>query len=115
MNNVTNAALTKALTLLKAIKAEYKIIAPDGTEYGTLVVVPPKKPRSVPWGELANYYRPLVQDLKPGDMVLVPTKHYDMESLRGSMAGWFSEKWGKGSAITSVNRDDNVVEVLRVK
>lgn len=117
MKSVESAALNKAIALLDAIKAEYKIIAPNGREYGTLKVVPPKKRTSsgVPWGEIANYYRPLVQDLKPGDMVLVPAKNYDIESLRGSMAGWFTTNWGKGSAITSVNRNDNVVEVLRVQ
>ena len=113
--NPTEIALKRALSLLIAIKAEYKVILPDGTEHGTLEVVRKKK-RVFKYGlgEMSAYYRPLVSDMQPGDMRIVPADRFDSEHLRGTMTGWFTKMWGRGAVITSINREDNTIEVLRV-
>ncbi|RPJ30103.1 MAG: hypothetical protein EHM17_00375 [Verrucomicrobiaceae bacterium] len=116
MNNVEKTALDRAVLLLNSIKAKYKIISPDGTEYGELVLAPVKTKRvsAHPIGEMSNYYRPMVIDMQPGDMRIVPAGKYELEGLRGTMSGWFTARWGKGAVITSVNKLNNTIEVLRV-
>lgn len=113
---VQKITLERAILMLNAIKAKYKIIAEDGTEYGDLELAPKKGKRTLRYalGEMSEYYRPMVEDMKPGDVRVVPAGKFAVEALRGTMTGWIAYKWGAGAAVTSVNRKDNTIEVLRV-
>lgn len=113
---VQKLTLERAIALLNAVKAKYKIIAEDGTEYGDLELAPKKGKRQFkyPLGEMSNYYRPMVEDMQPGDVRVVPAGKFAIEALRGTMTGWIAFKWGAGAAVTSVNRKNNTIEILRV-
>lgn len=117
--DLKTVALQKALAQLNAIGAMYKIIMPDGAEYGTLVAVPPKpekerkrRPNMYPKGEMIAYWMPFMENAKPGDVVLIPKDKFDLESLRGGITSWCTRNWGSDSVITA-KRDDQV-EILVV-
>ena len=111
-------AVSRAIALLNAAQAQYKIITEDGAEYGGLTVVIPKEKKRIhtrPRGELRDYYLPHIQNMKSGDLVKVPAGPYELEDLRGPITSYCSQHWGNGSYVTSLNRAENAVEVLRVE
>lgn len=109
-------AIDRAITLLRSLKAQYKIILPDGTEYGELTVAKAKAKRTFkhPHGMMSAYFQPLVKDMKPGDVLVIDASIYGPVDLRATLSGWCSARWGKGNVITSINHETNSVEVLRV-
>lgn len=116
LTKVERIALDRAITLLRSLKAQYKIILPDGTEYGELVVAPLKAKRNSkhPRGEMSAYFQPLLENLQPGEVRTIPADKYGPVDLRATLSGWCTGRWGKGNAITSVDHKTNSVEVMRV-
>lgn len=117
MSHATQVAIDRALALLNAVKARYKIICEDGTEHGDLEVVQPKAKRKkgpYEYGALRTYFTPLIKDMKVGDCRQVPFDRFDATRLRGAVSGWAVHHWGNGSNITTVDRTNGVVEILRV-
>lgn len=118
MSQVSEMAITRALALLKSANVQFKIITPEGVEYGELEVVQPKERKRqkglYEYGELNQYFMPFVEKMKPGEQVNVPFDKYECERLRGALSAWLVKHWGKGNSITAVNRESKVVEVLRV-
>lgn len=109
-------AIERAIALLNAAKADYKIITPDGEEFGNLIGAkrPGKKVYTRPRGTMLQHFKPFIEAMQPGECVKVPADFYDVEDVRGPISSWCSANWGVGSAITSIDRTHNVVEVLRV-
>lgn len=116
--SVENIAVSRAVALLNAAKVQYKIITDDGAEYGSLKVVIPKMGKRVytrPRGEMRDYYLPHVQHLQSGGSAKIPFGQYEPEDIRGPLTAWCTAHWGNGSYITSVNRAEQCVEILRVE
>lgn len=109
-------AIERAVALLNAAKADFKIIAQDGSEFGNLIGAkrPGKKTYTRPRGTMLSHFKPFIENMQPGDTVNVPADFYDVEEVRGPISSWCSANWGAGNAITSIDRKNNVVEVLRV-
>lgn len=116
--SLQNAAVERAINMLNAVGAQFKIITADGQEYGQLTVAQPKQRKTKvylrPVGELHAYYSPFIVDVKPGEAVQVPFGPYEAEDVRGPITAWCCSHWGKGNYMTVVNRDKRCVEVLRV-
>jgi hypothetical protein len=97
----------------------HKIMLPDGREFGALEVVTKKtrarrSPSLYPMGTLKNHFLPFVKDLQPGEVAAIPAGEFDLEVLRGSLAGWASKAWGLKSNTSYINRNAGTVEVLRL-
>jgi hypothetical protein len=61
-------AIQRAITLLNAAGADYKIIAPDGTEYGALLAQKAQKIKRKRTGvDFKSIYRPVMDQMQPGD------------------------------------------------
>lgn len=123
MNDVQKQTLVRAINYLNALKVDYKIIAPDGAEYGNLEVVPKndkagRRSRSrTKYGMYASLYKTAILNAKPGDVLSFSLKDIqagegDMRSLRSAVTAYASAQWGNGSYVSS-SRDDTI-EVLRV-
>jgi len=115
--------LLDALKRIDNLGVQYKIIAPDGAEYGTLVAVQPKvKPvkarvrRSPKYaqGELKTYISPFVDELQPGKEVFVPIDKYDVEAIQSALAGYGFKYWGGGNYVTERDWSRSGVTILRV-
>ncbi len=120
MSEVKSVAIKRALALLNAAGAKYKVIAEDGAEYGELVVAPPKscsrKPRDSRYasGERTAYIRALVADMKPGDEIMIPfTDAYPADAIGHMVAPTCFDLWGSGGYITE--NTEAGVSVLRVE
>lgn len=114
----TSNIFQKALAVIKASGAQYRIVMPDGTHYGTLPYTAPqpeKKRRNLrhPYGALKGHYFPYVKDLQPGGYVEVPWGAFLPGPLMSAISAWGCHLWGTGKIITAINRDKKCIEVMR--
>ena len=116
---VITKTIAKAVELLKASGAKFKVISPNGEEFGELeVAVEKKKTFRYAHGELASFYKPLLENLQPGEVAMFknpdPSK-YDIEDFRSSACSWISKEWGNGAHTSTIDRRFDTLEILRVK
>ena len=111
-------ALNRLLEGLRNIGCSYVVIDKDGADYtyGDAFKKERQKKGSKygRYGALREYYGPWLKDLDPGDTVEIPAKHFDLLDIQSGVCAKAVTDWGPGSCITSMNRDKNVLEVLRV-
>lgn len=74
-----------------------------------------KRASSINYGSRAEYYKPFIKDLQPGDVVDVPFGDFYGYDLQSSIGAWAVSNWGTKSFMTTVNKKTKVVEVLRLK
>jgi hypothetical protein len=115
-----NALLNRALMTLKAMNAEYKVILPDGTQFGDLEVqVKPerkkKRPCKYPRGTMQNYVREFMKDMAVGDLVEVPVGEFLITEVQTAVCNFSLFEWGKGCLTTAQNAEKNVIEAMRVQ
>jgi len=112
--------LKKALATLNASGAQYRIIMPDGTHYGTLPYAEPKPERRKrqlrhPYGVMRAYYLPIVGDIQVDQCIDVPFGNFLPGPLSSGISAHFCHSLGKGKVTVAINRDKKCVEVLRVE
>ena len=116
--SVQQVALDRALKLLAAAGVQYAVIGLDNIKYGTLDVAQPKPAKKKVFththGEFRDYFVPFIGSMRPGDSVKILPGKYQLEELRGPLSSWCSTHWGAGNTITSIDRKENLIEVLRV-
>lgn len=113
--DVRTIAIQKAMRFLDSVGAQYKIIAADGSEYGDLIVVKAAKRKLVyPLGAVRNYYKPMIENMKIGDVVSVPIGEYGFVRIQNGIGSFAGNHWGNSSVITRQDLENNCVEVLRV-
>jgi hypothetical protein len=115
---VVTTTLERALKMLKACGAEYKVVLPNGTQYGELTQDNTsghhRRTRGDrPYGALSSHIKPyILQDTQPGDVITIPTDGFTPTHVRGAVTAYLSSRWGAGSYTTAIT--DKAVEVLRV-
>ena len=118
--SIIEQTVLSATRLLKATKAKYIIVMPDGTTYseGDLQLAEVKtrirKAGPLPFGTYADMCRPY-NNMAVGDVVEfeVP-KGGTGKSLHSGVTAHFSHLWGTGTSKTYFNKDTNKVELLRI-
>ena len=116
---VITKTIAKAVELLKASGAKFKVISPNGEEFGELEVAAEKsKTFRFTRGELSQFYKPVLENLQVGQVATFknpdPTK-YDIEDFRSSACSWISKEWGNGAHTSTIDRTFDTLEILRVK
>ena len=118
MEEVKQIALNKALKTLDAIGCKYCVIDPENKKYGDLEVASSKsKGRSkmaFPRGTVIEHMRPLIGDLKPGEVGAVSCDRFGKINTSKYISSMAVRWWGKGNATVSYVKDKNEVQVLRV-
>jgi hypothetical protein len=115
MPAIISKTIDQAIKMLDSAGCKYKIIALDGTQYGMLEVVEPKKSGKkfvYPPGTMHKHYRPYVKDLKVGEVGAIPSGEFDLRSLQSAISGWASSNWGNRSYKTCIS--NNEVQILRI-
>lgn len=116
---IHNVTIERAITMLNAANAQFKIITQDGSEFGTLEVKEIKerkrKPNKYPYGTLKAYFIGYVDGLQPKDAIAIPFGRFEPEELRGPICAWCCTHWGKGSINTVINKELRQIEILRLK
>ena len=120
--SVTDKALSRAIDLLKAIKAEYIIHLPtqEPIVHGSLQLAPTKPPKgkrsapSAPYGTYTALCRAHgIHKMQVGDVVSFTTHDFNPERVRAVACSLGGKTFGKESVMTSVN--GSIVEVMRIK
>lgn len=121
MKAVQNQIATRAIRMLDAVGARYKVILPDDTEFGDLIVMPPKlrtrKDRGALHEELRTEEK--LTNMKVGDVVEFPLTEaaiadgLSREGLQGIIASACTKYLGKGNF--STHMEGSVIEVLRIE
>lgn len=120
--SITDKALTRAIDLLKAIKAEYIIHLPtqEPIVHGSLQLAPTKPPKgkrkalSAPYGTYTALCRAKgVHTLQVGEVLAFSTDNLNPERVRAVACSLAGKTFGNESVMTSVS--GNIVEVMRIK
>ena len=115
MNDIKTNAVARAVALLNAAGAQFKVIYGD-TEFGDLVVAPPKTGRrnnpKYPHGERTTYIKSHLEGMGVGDVRNVPYDPYPIQDLCTMVSPTAMEMWGKGAYQTQMT--DKGIDVLRV-
>lgn len=116
---VITKTIAKAVELLKASGAKFKVISPNGEEFGELEVVAAKqKTFRFAHGELCNIYRAQLEGLSVGEIATIKnpdTTKYDLEDIRSSACSWISKHWGTDAHTSTIDRTFDAIEILRIK
>jgi len=118
--SIIEQTVQSATRLLKATKAKYIIVMPDGTTYseGDLQLAAAKplkrKPGGLPLGTYAAMCKPHV-GMAVGDVAEFDIPNGgNHKSLHSAVSAYFSTAWGTGTARTYFNKDTQKLEMLRV-
>lgn len=116
MTDIKKKTIATYVRHLANFGCQFKIIEEDGTEHGDLVVVPPKSAvQRTNVLDLVDYKSPLLA-MKPGDVISITAPaDVPLESLRSSIAGYATSKFGAGVVKTTLDRPINAVIVLRME
>lgn len=121
MKEIEKQVLRRAVSMLTALKVDFKIICEDG-EFGELEVVKPKRASSrrysVPRKSYIGLFRNTVDAMQIGDCEQFPialintVENANVESFRASMCSYATTKWGKGAYVSHITNEN--VELLRM-
>lgn len=93
-SNLEAKAVQRAVQVLLNLKCQYFVVMQDGTTFGEL---PSKKGSGLPHGTLTHYFKPFVQNVRVGEIVVIPLLDYPKGSMASSLASHLSKHWGNGS------------------
>lgn len=116
-SQIQEQAFKRAIAILEGLKVPYAAIDLLGIKHGTLEVKEPitrSGGRKYPHGERSNYVRAFLAGVKVGDVVNVPFDKYDALEVQSSATSCSHRLWGSGSVTTTINREKQHVELLRV-
>lgn len=116
MSQIQEQALKRAIAMLEGMKCAYAIIDPLGNKHGLLEVKEPavRGARKHPHGERSTYARSFISSMQIGDVVSVPFGKYDAFDVQSSSTSAAHKLWGRGSVTTTINREKQVVEIMRI-
>lgn len=118
MGILQTRAVNQLISTLSGMGAKYKIIMPDGTEYGELEIKSPdnKKTKNIvyPRGTTRAYYEPFLSDLKVGEEAAIPYAHWDIKILKSNIHSWCFDNWGSEAYIVARDDENKCVAVLRM-
>lgn len=123
--------IEESAEILRNLGCEYIIMTREGRalEHGELPArlrqqaapAAPNKPTRLPPGTYSSHYKPLLENLKAGEVAMVPFKssltgvNFSVSGLNSAVSAWATTNWGSGATTTFVNRKTKMIEVLRLK
>lgn len=120
MLDIQKANIVRLINALDGAKASYKIILPDGTEYGTLETKPVKvkkagsKASPYPKGELKAYVEGFISALELGEATEVPFGSYDGHYVASACCSTAHALWGKQGSSCKRRDDRQAVQIQRL-
>lgn len=104
--------LTRAINFIAAVGCKYKIITPDGKEFGELKTLKRNARPHVDYGALRKHYKPqLNMDAVIGEIQFIDCGKFEPERIRSGMCAYLTAKWGPATYATTIK--NNVIELLR--
>ena len=121
MLEVQEKKLKQAIDMLELLGLEFKVIRPDGFEYGKLEVTPPKpapKVKNLPKykrGETRSFFVPIISKMEAGHAKAIYCKGYDARVIARDISSYCVNTFGRESISCVTKREANTVEVLALK
>jgi hypothetical protein len=118
---IVTKTIARAIEMLTASGAKFKVISPNGDEFGELEVTKPterkKKVFKHKHGALRDIYLPHMQALQPNEVATITVREagVTLEDVRGSACAWATKHWGSGAYTSGIDKTFNNVEILRIK
>lgn len=121
MQATTNNFLLKAVAMLGALEKSgilFKVITPDGSEYGTLPHVRELMNKKVrrKHGSISVHIDPYLRRLKQGDIAVIEMPRnadFSINDFQSRVSSRMCALWGSGNG--TCHRNENTIEVLRIK
>jgi hypothetical protein len=105
--------LNRAITFIAAVGCKYKIITPDGQEFGELETVKDKTRPHFDYGTFRKHYKPqLNMDAVIGEIQFIDCGGFEPERIRSGLCAYLTTNWGVGTYVTAIK--ENIIEILRV-
>lgn len=121
MLEVQEKKLWQAIGLLELLGTKFKVITPDGNEYGDLVLEAPKpapKISKLPKyarNEVRTFFLPLLGAMHAGEVKTIDCKSYDCRVVARDIGAYTANHFGAGSTSCYTDRTVNSVQVLALK
>jgi hypothetical protein len=112
-NAAAEKAVSQAIRMLRAAGVQYAVIDHAGALHGTLDVKKRKYPAG-PRMALKPHYKDPLDALAPDSAVSIPIPAgADATSFQACVCQYARALWGMGNYTSSMNREQNAVDVLR--
>ena len=114
MIELKQVALNRVLNTLTNMGCKFAVIDEDGKTYGDLEIVQPRTRSKSKYehGALTAYLRQWMDNMTPGEVVVIPIGDFDCKSLSSALSAYANRMWGK-EAHTYMTRGNNF-ELLRI-
>lgn len=119
MKEIQFKEFVRSVKFIESLGCKFKIITPDGEEYGALEVVvkkPQRKGSGLPHGEISNFVRAnLDMNAEVGSVqeIFVPEKYVPLH-IQASACHILSRAWGRDTYTTCLNKNNMSIEILRI-
>ena len=115
--DINAKAIQKALTILDALGAQYKVITKDGGEFGTLEVVAKSTRAPTPRTKFTHFgYKEQIRSLKVGECKrFTAPDGITATQYRSVLSSAAHQIYGKGAVMTSINSHENTIDTLRIQ
>ena len=114
--------INEATNKLQVTGCAFKVVLPNGEvqEHDPHNWLNPKKQikrqtKERPNGKMIDYYRPLVENMQVGDVVVLDWAPYGRNDLQSAVTAWCGHKWGNGSVTSASSHENTNLELLRLK
>lgn len=118
LHPMQRAMVDRITTALKNMGCHYAIMLPGGELLSNMPDEPEHKkgkraPMKYPRGSVRNYFKPMLENAKPGDVVCIPYDRFDRNDLQSNIASYLTAEWGPKSYQTRLDDTNKCVEVFR--
>lgn len=111
----------EALAILALVGAKFKVITPDGSEYGDLEVRTIRSGSSkahfprYKHGETRRFFMQYLLAMKAGDAKVIDCKEYDPRVIARDISSYCCQTFGNGSVSCLADREEKTVEIFALK
>ena len=116
MKEIQLKELQRAIKFIEAIGCKFKIITPEGEEFGVLELKPPKPKRDHAHGEITNFVKAnldLKAEIGSVQQIFVPVKYKPL-NIQATTCHILSKEWGKENYTTCLNKNTASIDILRI-
>lgn len=112
MKDIQIREIERTAKLLHGMGCQFKIITPDGAEYGELLAVQKKRANRFKPGELSSVYAAQIDLSFPvGEVQQVHIGAFPVRNMHSCICAYLTQKWGSNTYTTHANGD--VIEIMR--
>ena len=116
LTGVKKIAIMKAIAMLKAVGCQFKVVDPEGSEYGELSIKKlPRRVNPFPKGAVQNHVHPRIESMKPCDTVMIPFSQFGGKVIARSVSAYARKNWGENSYTAHRDPKAATVEILRIQ